>query len=115
MTPSRAHRSGRPALEEKTDEAPANADPGIGYIFEHTRGKKCLLFVNSRLRDGGMLMEQDGLQGFRRNLQDAGGTLHKTLLLGLGYIAVPVPDRDVRFGAQVIEPDELVVDQCLQR
>ena len=37
-----------PVLEEKTDAAPANADPGIGYIFEHTRGKKCLVFVNSR-------------------------------------------------------------------
>lgn len=37
-----------PILEEKTDEAPLNADPGIGYIFEHTRGKKCLVFVNSR-------------------------------------------------------------------
>ena len=37
-----------PVLEEKTDEAPVNADPGIGYIFEHTRGKKCLVFVNSR-------------------------------------------------------------------
>ena len=37
-----------PVLEEKNDDAPANADPGIGYIFEHTRGKKCLVFVNSR-------------------------------------------------------------------
>ena len=37
-----------PVLEEKTDQAPQNADPGIGYIFEHTRGKKCLVFVNSR-------------------------------------------------------------------
>jgi DEAD/DEAH box helicase domain protein len=37
-----------PVLEEKTDDTPANADPGIGYIFEHTRGKKCLVFVNSR-------------------------------------------------------------------
>ena len=35
-------------LEEKTDTAPRNADPGLGYIYEHTRGKKCLLFVNSR-------------------------------------------------------------------
>ena len=35
-------------LEDATDEAPANADPGLGYIFEHTRGKKCLVFVNSR-------------------------------------------------------------------
>ncbi len=37
-----------PVLEEKTDNAPERADPGIGYIFEHTRGKKCLVFVNSR-------------------------------------------------------------------
>lgn len=35
-------------LDEKSDLAPANADPGMGYIFEHTRGKKCLVFVNSR-------------------------------------------------------------------
>ncbi len=37
-----------PVLEEKTDEALDNADPGLGYIFEHTQGKKCLVFVNSR-------------------------------------------------------------------
>ena len=37
-----------PVLDEKTDTAPENSDPGIGYIFEHTRGKKCLVFVNSR-------------------------------------------------------------------
>ena len=40
-----------PALalpEEETDTAPKAADPGIGYIFSHTRGKKCLVFTNSR-------------------------------------------------------------------
>jgi len=37
-----------PVLGIKTDTAPQNADPGMGYIFEHTRGKKCLIFVNSR-------------------------------------------------------------------
>ncbi|MGN1095853.1 MAG: DEAD/DEAH box helicase [Eubacteriales bacterium] len=37
-----------PLPEESTDTAPKNADPGMGYIFEHTRGKKCLVFVNSR-------------------------------------------------------------------
>lgn len=31
-----------------TDHAPVAADPGIGYIFEHTRGRKCLVFSNSR-------------------------------------------------------------------
>ena len=37
-----------PELDISTDKAPRNADPGMGYIFEHTRGKKCLVFVNSR-------------------------------------------------------------------
>ena len=35
-------------LAEASDTAPLGADPGMGYIFEHTRGKKCLVFVNSR-------------------------------------------------------------------
>ncbi len=37
-----------PEPEEPTDRAPKAADPGIGYIFAHTRGKKCLVFTNSR-------------------------------------------------------------------
>ncbi|MBR0518446.1 DEAD/DEAH box helicase, partial [bacterium] len=35
-------------VEEPTDTAPKSSDPGISYIFEHTRGKKCLIFTNSR-------------------------------------------------------------------
>ncbi|MDO4797606.1 MAG: DEAD/DEAH box helicase [Coriobacteriales bacterium] len=35
-------------MAEADDVAPPNADPGIGYIFEHTRGRKCLVFSNSR-------------------------------------------------------------------
>lgn len=38
----------QPELDGKTDPAPVNADPAMGYIFEHTRGKKCLVFLNSR-------------------------------------------------------------------
>ncbi|WP_321974135.1 DEAD/DEAH box helicase [Paratractidigestivibacter sp.] len=34
--------------EPPTDVAPTNADPGIGYIFEHTARRKCLVFTNSR-------------------------------------------------------------------
>lgn len=37
-----------PETESPTDSAPKEADPGMGYIFEHTRGKKCLIFTNSR-------------------------------------------------------------------
>ena len=36
------------AVPEPDDRAPENADPGIGYIYEHTRGRKCLVFSNSR-------------------------------------------------------------------
>lgn len=43
IPPAREH-----ALLSPTDTAPAEADPGCGYIFEHTRGRKCLVFVNSR-------------------------------------------------------------------
>ncbi|MBP0976322.1 MAG: DEAD/DEAH box helicase, partial [Oscillospiraceae bacterium] len=35
-------------LEQETDRAPNHADPAYGYIFSHTQGKKCLVFVNSR-------------------------------------------------------------------
>lgn len=35
-------------VEQPTDLAPVNSDPGLGYIFEHTRGHKCLIFSNSR-------------------------------------------------------------------
>ena len=37
-----------PVREAPTDTAPKAADPGMAYIFEHTRGKKCLIFTNSR-------------------------------------------------------------------
>ncbi len=37
-----------PLPEEPTDTAPKHADPGMGYIFEHTKDRKCLVFVNSR-------------------------------------------------------------------
>ncbi|MBQ5467650.1 MAG: DEAD/DEAH box helicase, partial [Oscillospiraceae bacterium] len=34
--------------EPVDDHAPAAADPGFGYIYEHTKGRKCLVFSNSR-------------------------------------------------------------------
>ncbi len=41
-------RATEQTLLNPTDTAPDNADPGIGYVFEHTRGRKCLVFANSR-------------------------------------------------------------------
>ncbi|MDD6254504.1 MAG: DEAD/DEAH box helicase [Eubacteriales bacterium] len=37
-----------PEISPASDTAPSAADPGAGYIFEHTRGRKCLVFCNSR-------------------------------------------------------------------
>lgn len=35
-------------LDRESDPAPQHADPAYGYIFSHTKGRKCLVFVNSR-------------------------------------------------------------------
>lgn len=35
-------------LDQASDQAPELADPGLAYILDHTRGKKCLVFTNSR-------------------------------------------------------------------
>ncbi len=40
--------SGGSAVSAPTDRAPVGADPGMAYIFEHTKGRKCLVFSNSR-------------------------------------------------------------------
>ena len=37
-----------PLTEEVLDKAPLAADPGLAYIFEHSKGRKCLIFTNSR-------------------------------------------------------------------
>ena len=44
----RAAPENTPPQEAPSDHAPENADPGVGYIFEHTKGRKCLVFTNSR-------------------------------------------------------------------
>ncbi|MBR3314841.1 MAG: DEAD/DEAH box helicase [Atopobiaceae bacterium] len=47
-SPTPALQSPDPMEDDATDDAPLNADPGIGYIYEHTQGRKCLVFTNSR-------------------------------------------------------------------
>ena len=52
--PSRRPGGAARAGYEETDDAPANADPGIAYVFEHTRGKKVPGFRQfpRRMRNG---------------------------------------------------------------
>ena len=35
-------------LDRALENAPRGADPGLGYIYAHSAGKKCLIFTNSR-------------------------------------------------------------------
>lgn len=47
-TPPQAGDSDPPNAGASSCPALKDADPGMKYIFEHTRGKKCLVFTNSR-------------------------------------------------------------------
>ena len=44
------------------------------------------------------------LEGLGRDLKDAGGAFQQLALLRLRHIAVPVPHRDLRLSAEVIQP-----------
>lgn len=49
--PKAAFAGGKASADARgsvTDATPQSFDPGLSYIFEHTRGKKCLVFTNSR-------------------------------------------------------------------
>ena len=61
-----------------------------------------------------MAVEQQRFQRLWGDLQHARGMLEELLLLGLGHIAVPAPDRDVALGAEVVQAQELVVDERLE-
>ena len=60
-------------------------------------------------------MQQQRLQRFGGDLQNAGWLFEHPRLVGLGHIAVPVPHGDARLGTQVIRPQKLIVDQRLER
>ena len=62
-----------------------------------------------------MLVQQQRLERLGRDLQDAGGVFEQLGLVRLRHVAVPVPDGDVRLGAEVVQPCKLVVDERLQR
>ena len=65
--------------------------------------------------NGHVFVEQQGFQGFRGNLEDPGRMLHHFGLVGLGNVPMPVPHRDAPFFTERLEPEELVIDQGLER
>ncbi len=88
--------------------APVPPQEGVNLVDDHEPQ------ITEELGDSGVLVEQHGLQGLRGDLQNAGGALHEPFLVALGHVAVPVPDGNVCLLAQVVEPEELVVDEGLQ-
>ena len=71
--------------------------------------------VVKQLGECGVFVEQHRLQRLRRDLQNARGMFQHLCLVGLGNVAVPVPDRDASLGAEVVQPEKLVVDKRFQR
>ena len=56
-------------------------------------------------------MDQKRLERFGRNLQDATRLFDELCLVRLRDVAVPVPDGDIGFFAQVVEAYKLIVDE----
>ena len=58
--------------------------------------------VMEQARDGHVLMHEECLERFRRNLQDAARMLQELALMRGGHIAMPVPDGNLGLLAQVV-------------
>lgn len=70
--------------------------------------------VAKHARDRHVLMDQERLERLGCNLQNAAWLFDELGLVRLRDIAMPVPDRDVGFFAQVIETEELIIDECFE-
>ena len=95
--------------EAKGLSAPVAPEQGM-HLVDHHKAQ-----IAEEPGNCGVFVEEYGLQRFRCDLQNPGGMLYQPAFVALGHIPMPVPDRDIRFRAKVIQPGELVVDQCLQR
>ena len=71
--------------------------------------------IAEKRRDLHVLVDEQGLQRFRRDLQDARRLLQQPALVGLRDIAVPARHRDALLLAELIQAAELIVDQRLER
>ena len=101
-------------LREPLDQAhglPAavSAEQRVNLIDDH---KAQIPEEGGNLR---VLAHQERLQRLRCDLKDPRGMLEKPSLFRGRHIPVPMPDRDLRLLAEIIQAEELVVDQRLQR
>ena len=76
-------------------------DDDVAQIAEHARNRH-------------VLMDQERLERLGRNLQDTARLFDELCLVRLRNVAMPVPDGDVGFFAEVVEADELIVDERLE-
>ena len=70
--------------------------------------------VAKHARDRHVLMDQERLERFGRNLQDAARLFNELCLVRLRDVAMPVPDGDIGLFAEVVEADELIIDECFE-
>ena len=101
-------RDSRQALDEaEALAATILPQQGVHLVYDYVAQ------VAEELCHGCMAAHEHGLEGLRRDLQDAGGLLHELGLVRGGDVSVPVPDGDVCLLAELLETVELVVDECL--
>ena len=108
--PRRAARQAAQALDQTEGlQPPVRPQQGVDLV-DHDEAQ-----VAEERRDFHVLVDQQCLQGFRRDLEDAGGMLQQLLLFGGRRVPVPAGDGNARLLAQLVQPAELVVDQRFQR
>ena len=106
--PGMAPRRLAEALDEAEGlHAPVPPQQGVYLIDDHKAQ------IPKEGGDFHALVDEQGFQGLRRNLQNAPGLAQQAALLGLGHVPVPAGDGNAGLLAQLREPAELVVDKGL--
>ena len=102
-----ARQPGQPFDEAQALAAAVLPQQGVNLVYHDVAQ------VAEELGDGGMAAHEQRLERLRRDLQDAGRTLHELGLVRGRDVSVPVPHVDAGLLAEVREAVELVVDEGL--
>ena len=101
-------QTAQPLDEAQGLASPVSPQKGVHLVNHHEPQ------IPKEPGDGGVLVQEQGLQRFGGNLQNPRGVLHELCLVALSHIPMPVPHRDVPLLTKLRQPGKLVVDQGFQ-
>ena len=115
----RSRQTNAARIRSRKTRKPFNQTHGLpAAVAAHQR----MYFINDdeaqiaeKSRNDGMLPEQQCLERFRSDLENARRMLNEFTLSRLSNVSVPCPDGDAAFGAEIRQTLELIVDQRLER